>query len=314
MATFSTSTTAERLLDFYRRLGPMTDPGRYASLFDPLPHDVGELARIVQGLAIHEFAAEWYGVSIPEQRRAESHIRPVEQMLERILALDPRPLAVPRPSDKRLIGVCRHFMLLLVAMLRAKEIPARGRRGFGTYFNPGYFEDHVVCEYWSAAGNRWLLADPQFDEVWRRKLKIDHDVLDVPRDRFLIAGDAWARCRAGAADPEKFGIIKGDLRGLWFVADNLVHDVAVLNKMELLQWDMWGAMPRPGPSLSEAELGFFDRLATLTCDPDASFEELRHRYQDDERLRVPETVYNALLNRSEDIITTTKAPLTRRTP
>jgi hypothetical protein len=56
MATFSTSTTAERLLDFYRRLGPMTDPGRYASLFDPLPHDVGELARIVQGLAIHEFA------------------------------------------------------------------------------------------------------------------------------------------------------------------------------------------------------------------------------------------------------------------
>jgi hypothetical protein len=73
-------------------------------------------------------------------------------------------------------------------------------------------------------------------------------------------------------------------------------------------------MPRPGPSLGEAELGFFDRLATLTCDPDASFEELRHRYQDDERLRVPETVYNALLNRSEDIITTTKAPLTRRTP
>jgi hypothetical protein len=38
-------------------------------LFHPLPHDVGELARIVQGLAIHEFAADWYGVSIPALRR-----------------------------------------------------------------------------------------------------------------------------------------------------------------------------------------------------------------------------------------------------
>jgi hypothetical protein len=305
MATFSTSTTAEPLLEFYRRPGPMTDPGRYASLFDPLPHDVGELARIVQGLAIHEFAADWYGVTISEQCRAESHIRPVEQMLERILALDHRPLATPRPPEKRLVGVCHHFMVLLLAMLRAKGIPVRGRRGFGTYFNPGYFEDHVVCEYWNAAANRWLLADPQFDEVWRSKLRIDHDVLNVPRDRFLIADDAWARCRAGTADPERFGIIKGNLRGLWFVAANLVHDVAVLNKMELLQWDMWGAMPRPGQSLGDAELGFFDRLATLTRDPDASFEELRRMYQDDERLRAPGTVYNALLNRPEEIITTT---------
>ena len=31
-------------------------------------------------------------------------------------------------------------------------------------------------------------------------------VLDVPHNRFAIAGDAWARCRAGEADPMKFGI------------------------------------------------------------------------------------------------------------
>jgi hypothetical protein len=296
----------EQLLDFYRRPGPMTSAGRYASLFDQLPDDVGALARIVQGLAIHEFAAEWYGVTVSEERQGESHIRPVEQMLERILQLDHRPLTVARPPDKRLVGVCHHFMLLLLAMLRAKGIPVRGRRGFGTYFNPGYFEDHVVCEYWNATENRWALADPQFDEVWRRKLKIDHDVLDVPRDRFLIAGDAWVQCRAGKADPGRFGIIKGNLRGRWFIAHNLVHEVASLNNMELLPWDVWGAMPRPDQSLTDDELGFFDRLAGLTRAPDASFEELRQLYQGDERLQVPPTVFNALLNRPEEIVTTTK--------
>jgi hypothetical protein len=300
------STVAEKQLDFYRHPGPMTSAGRYVAWLDQLPRDVGELARIVQGLAIHEFAADWYGVSISAERQSESHIRSVEQMVERILALDRRPLSVTRPPEKRLVGVCHHFMLLLLAMLRAKGVPVRGRRGFGTYFNPGYFEDHVVCEYWNARENRWVLVDPQFDEVWCRKLKIDHDVLDVPRDRFLIAGDAWMLCGAGKADPDRFGIIKGNLRGRWFIADNLVHDVATLNKMELLQWDVWGAMPQPDHSLSDDELGFFDRLASLTREPDGSFEELRRLFQEDQRLRAPATVFNALLNRPEEIATTTR--------
>jgi hypothetical protein len=146
-----------------------------------------------------------------------------------------------------------------------------------------------------------VLVDPQFDEVWRAKLNITHDVHDVPRDRFIIAGDAWARCRNGGVDPARFGIFKGDLRGLWFIAGNLVHDVAALNKMEMLQWDVWGAMPRPGESLRDDRLAFFDRLAVLTRVPDPSFEELRTLYERDERLRVPATVFNAILSRPEAV-------------
>ena len=214
---------------------------------------------------------------------------------------EPRPLTVARPPEKRLVGVCHHFMVLLLAMPRAKSIPTRGRRGFGTYFNPGYFEDHVVCEYWNATEARWVLVDPQFDEVWRAKLRIEHDVLDVPRDRFLVAHDAWEWCRDGTADPSRYGIFKGDLRGLWFVAANLVHDVANLNRMEMRQWDAWGAMPRPAERLDDDRLGFFDRLAALTRAPDESFEQLLALYQGDERLRVPPTVSNTLLNRPEAI-------------
>jgi hypothetical protein len=186
-------------------------------------------------------------------------------------------------------------------MMRAKDIPARCRCGFGTYFNPGFFEDHVVCEYWNAAEARWVLADPQSDEIWRRALKIDYDVLDVPRDRFLIAADAWKRCRAGEADPARFGIVKGELRGLWFVAANLVHEVAALNKVEMLRWDAWGAMPPPNAQLTREQLAFFDQLAALTADPDGSFEQLRTLYENDTRLRVPTTVFNGLLNRPEAV-------------
>jgi hypothetical protein len=289
------------MLDFYKRPAAMTSGGEYDAMLAGLPNDIGALVLIVQGLALHEYMASAYGVTIPEQRRSESHIRRIDRMLDRLLAEDARPLAVARPPEKRLVGVCHHFMLLLVAMLRAKGVPARGRRGFGSYFNPGHFEDHVVCEYWNAADARWIRLEPQSDEVWRKMLKIDFDVLDVPPDRFVIAGDAWAQCRAGDADPSKFGIFKGDLRGLWFIVGSLVHDVAALNKMEMLQWDVWGAMPRPNEPLNDDQLAFFDRLAALTRAPDSSFAELRNLYEKDDRLRVPATVFNAVLNRPEAI-------------
>jgi hypothetical protein len=292
---------AQHILDFFARAAGMTSGGKHAVMLDKLPRDVATLARIVQGLAIHEYMADAYGLTIPDERKSESHIRPIETILDRLLAIDARPLAVNRAPNKRVVGVCHHFALFTVAMLRAKGVPARARFGFGSYFNPPYFEEHIVCEYWNAAEARWVLVDAQFDEVWRKELEIDHDVLDVPRDRFLIAGDAWAQCRAGQADASKFGIFVGNLRGLWFIAAELVRDLAALNKIEMLPWDIWGAMPQPNERLDDHRLEFFDRLAALTRSPDASFTELRALYESDDRLRVPATVFNAALQRPESV-------------
>lgn len=117
----------------------------------------------------------------------------------------------------------------------------------------------------------------------------------------MIAGDAWAQGRAGEVDPAKFGLSFVPEGGLWFIAGNLMRDVAALNNMEMLPWDDWGAMPGPDGLLTDDLLAFFDRLAALTRVPDASFAELRALYEEDERLRVPATVFNAALNRSEAI-------------
>jgi hypothetical protein len=291
--------TTQQVLDFYLRPAAMTSGCGHAPMFAKLPNDVAALTRVVQGLMLHEHAAPLYGTALAEERRSQSHIRPVERMLDYLLALDGRPLSVTRPIDTRLVGVCRHFTVLLVSILRSKGVPARARCGFAAYFKRGHFDDHWVCEYWNTAEARWIRLDAQLDEVQRAELKVDFDPLDVPRDRFVIAGDAWTQCRAGKANPEKFGIF--DMRGLWFIAGNVVRDVAALNNMEMLPWDVWGAMIHPDEPLQDDQLALFDRLAALTRAPDAAFTKLRTLYEGDERLRVPAAVFNALLNRPEAI-------------
>jgi hypothetical protein len=89
------------LFDYYATHSAWTDPGRHARLFDNLPADVGELARIIQGLAIYDVVAEpFYGFKVPEPHGEEIHIRRVDEMLDRIVCLDDRPLAAARPVEK----------------------------------------------------------------------------------------------------------------------------------------------------------------------------------------------------------------------
>ena len=263
---------------------------------EELPADVGALVRAVQGLCIYDLLAEpFYGVKLPPERASEIHLRTPQAMLARIRDLDPRPLSRPRPPGKRLAARCGGFTMLLVALLREKGFRARARAGFGAYFNPPYFEDHWVCEYWKADEARWAMADAQFDEVWREKMSIRHDILDVPREQFLVAGEAWRRCRSGAADPEKFGIAFVPLRGLWFVAASLVRDAAALAGVQTLPWDVWGAMPRAPRALTDEELALFDRLAA------GDEDQMKTLYATEEHLRVPPRVFNAILNRPEAI-------------
>jgi len=283
---------------FYLRPGVMTTPGRYEPLFADLPRGVAALAAVAHGLLIHEFLTEQYGVTLTDERRATVHTRPLTEMLELMMAEDSRPLTVAREPAGRLTGDCRHFTVLTVAMLRAQGTPARARCGFGGYFGTGWFEDHWVCEYWDEPARRWRLADAQIDDLQHKLFGIDFDLMDVPRDGFLVAADAWRACRAGAADPAKFGLSGLNEAGYWWIAANMVRDLAALNNMEMLPWDVWGAMPKPDDHVDEA---FFDRLAELTRDPAATFGDLTAAYAADDSLRVPRTVFNAVLRRPDPV-------------
>src|SRR5262249_36343457 len=94
-------------LEAYRTPVDMSDAGRQARLFDGLPHDVGGLARIVQGLLMHQHVSPAYGVKLSQAQLAEPHLRGVEPMLDRIVAHGPQPLSPPRPRADRPAGACR---------------------------------------------------------------------------------------------------------------------------------------------------------------------------------------------------------------
>ena len=281
-------------LDFYRRPVALSDAGSQARLLKDLPDDPACLAKVVQGLLMHEHVAPAYGLKLSGEQHAQAHVRPVEQMLQAITQRDPRPLSAARAESERQVGVCRHFTLMHVAMLRSKGVPARARCGFGAYFEKGKFVDHWVTEYWNEPAKRWIMIDPQLDARQRELFKIKFDPLDVPRDQFLVAGDGWRLCRAGKADPQAFGIL--DMYGLWFIASNVVRDLAALNNREMLPWDVWGPMVQAD---AEIDVGLIDRLAELTHDPDAHFAELRAIYDNGPPLSVPTTVFNAVRNRAE---------------
>jgi len=277
-------------LEFYSTPGWITSPGRHAGLLDGLPRDLGSLCRVVQGLILHIFWAERYGVQLAEPRRGEVQLRPVAQKLERILELDPCPLTEARDLDRRLAGNCRDFSVVLAAILRHQGVPARARCGFGRYFGPDHFEDHWVCETWRAAEKRWGLVDAQLDPFQVSALGVRFDPLDVPREQFVVGGEAWRICRAGQADPEAFGIL--DMHGLWFVRGNLVRDIAALNKVELLPWDGWGLIERRDEDLSAADLAAMDQIAELASGDVPEPDRVRRLYESDDRWRVPAIIHS----------------------
>jgi hypothetical protein len=283
-----TTTATPEVLAYHATPGPFTDLRAHAPRVRALPDRVPDLCRVVQGLIVHSFHTSLYGLDPKAVREDELQTRSASAMLDRVLALDPRPLAEARPPARRFVGSCRHFTVLLCALLRARGAPARARCGFAAYFEPGRFVDHWVAEVWDEARGSWRLVDAQLDPLQRQAHRIAFDPLDVPRTEFLVAGEAWQRCRRGRADPRRFGIL--DLRGSWFVLQNLVRDLAAHAKRELLPWDGWGLMLDRARYEDAAVVELLDRVAELTLAGDAHHGELLALYESGPGLGVTRTI------------------------
>lgn len=279
----------------YLTPGPMTEVGRFAGRVAEVPGDLPTIVEAVQGLLVHEFLGPLYGIEIdPGNDEVDLH------RAEDVLALaGDAPLTEPRAPSERVPSNCRQFSVVTTAILRAHGIGSRARCGFGAYFNDGYLEDHWVVEVRDPDSGRWRLVDAQVDDVQRSGLRIDVDTFDVPRDAFVVAGDAWLGFRAGTIDADRCGLSVIDEHGDWWIAGNLLRDVASLLGVETRPWDVWGAMREPGDPIPPADVELFDELATLTVGggvggvpSSGDIEALRAIEARDERVRVPETVYN----------------------
>lgn len=269
-------------LDFYRRQTGVTDPGDLAELYAGIPDDVAELTTLLQGVAMHRDGALWrFGVMLSDQRYAEGETRGVRDILALLGGFDERP-----PED-RFGATCRDFCVLLCSMLRHRGVPARVRGGFGNYnwiFGaPRLFDDHWVVEYWSAA-HGWRLADAQVGGSAVTDYRIDFDPVDVPRDRFLVAGQAWLEACAGTRDPETFIVSGLRRRGLPVIAPTVVRDLAALNGVEGFPWDAWGIITVPYEELGADELALLDSAAKISA-MGGPFEDARRLHDGHPALR-----------------------------
>ena len=295
-------------LEYYRTQSPITEPGEYVELFNDLPHDIPGLCRAVRGLVFPIDAEELYGYTIPEDKRREVDTRYIEKILARIIELDDRPLSEPRSPEKRFVGCGRDMAVLFSAVARHRGIPARTRVGFAAYipdFGPDFIVRHLVAEYWDSDEKRWCLVDPGLDELLIDQNNIQFDTMDIPRDQFIVAGLVWQMCRAGSAEPDRFGEFPDSfLKGWWFIRNNLILDLASQNRMELLLWDSWGDLMGNEPEPTEEQLMLLDKVATLTQAGDEAFDEMRAVYEGEAVLRVPSviTCYSFVTEPSEVVL------------
>lgn len=271
-------------LEYYASSGHITDVGSSADLLSNLPSTIPSLCHLIQGVVLHPFEARHYGVKIPRKRWQELDLCEVASMLQRLCELERAPLEVQRSPEKRLLGNCRDYATLLCALLRLQRIPARVRYGFATYFEANFYTDHVVCEYWNTDQFRWILVDAQIDEVLRQAYGISINTLNLPQDAFLLAGRAWQLYRSAMVDPTDFGITSSGPCGVAFIRTGVLHEVAALNKVELLCQDEWDL------GEGEEQLQVVDQFAHWTLHADTNLGQLRRVFEQGTSIPVPSRV------------------------
>jgi hypothetical protein len=243
-------------------------------VIDELPDDLAALRQASSQLVFHYRAGgDFTANGVPAERMAEINTRYADLMLDRILARGAPTLARARPPGDRVVGCCRDATVLFLALARHKGIPARARVGFSAYFHSGWLIDHVVAEVWDEREGRWRLVDGEMNADWTPEVNgRTVDWLDLTDDQFVTGPRAWQAARAGESDPERH-VVAPDLdipvlRGWPYIAHNVIHDLAALNKTEMLLWDAWGMQLSEGSGpVSAADAALLDEISATTGGP-----------------------------------------------
>jgi len=249
----------------YTTPGPLTGlDGVSTTVLQQVATHPVEICDPVHALVIQP--ADALALGIPSERFSENQIRPVGKLVRALLALDQAALNVPREPGKRVIGTCRHFAVISCALLRYRGIPARVRCGFATYFQPGQGLDHWITEYWDDTTRRWVRIDSEI---------LGQSVLTHPEDvgpgEFLTGGEAWDAFRRGEIDASHFGVYGTENWGVGEIRGNAVKDLAALNKVETLPWDVWGHMESAYKGKTGADYDeLLDRIAAASAADDTA--------------------------------------------
>lgn len=271
---------------YYTQHSIYSDPGEYTHLYHDFPMDVRFICDCIHHLFLHYADLDLFGVTVASKKYDELNYHYLTQIIQTILSYDNSSLIKPRAPERRAMGICRDSSLLLCSILRFFGIPARLRSGYVNYFIPGLFLDGLVVEYYDSFLNRWRLVDTRTSQkqIDHYKLTIDFDLSDLPSDKFISASRAWKMCNDKSVNPLSFG--SRQHRGLSVVRNRLIQDLALLNKQELLVWDVWGAMFES----VEQNIGLMNTLSDILLCDENNLTEIVSFYEGNLSLKVPERV------------------------
>ncbi len=288
----------KKILEYYLQFGQFTDPGLYREILRKnLPDDIKKIGILVRKQLIHRSTLKngntgsnqdlRYGdmTKVPWYRQVEDDIFPtVSAMLTELFRRDTRGFIDNRAAADKLILTCRFTAILMVAILKAKGIPARARCGFAPYFEvegleEGKSYDHWIIQYWNGQESRWMTADPDacLEDY------INFDLFDMPENTFDFSADAWLAVREGKVEGRHFKDAVG-LEGLVTISWQLFHDFHALMNDEILYQHGPKYLFNRIDKLTEEELKEIDNLAELMQKPDDNFDKLKEIWEINERV------------------------------
>lgn len=273
-------------LEFYSHQGVRTEVPE--GTFDDFPDSVEEIVKIIQGLLIHPGSIDLYGIKMSKSRIKDRNLKTVQEVITKAKKLDKSSLIIARKPEDRVVGICKHFSMVLVSILRSKGIPARARCGFALYFKKGWFEDHWICEYWDREQKRWVRVDAQIDDILAVHLGINKNEinpLDLIKGEFFYGADIWKLYREDLIDGKISGFsLSPGLKGEWYIRGNMMRDFFSLNEIEYLyseEDDLMSGYYNP----NKKDLKFLDKIAKLTSKADKNFKKIRELYSRRKDLR-----------------------------
>lgn len=293
----------QEILDFYKQTSIYTDLGLYKQFAKNLPDNIEELCILQRMQIIHPFdlsdkkerndSNSFYGDmrKVPKTSlNYENDLFPTAQsMLAELLRRD-KEYSIKRSIQNKIHVCCREQAILLASILKAKGIPTRVRSGFAFYVTTeNSAGDHWITEYFTEKENRWILVDADmfFDEKILEEYKIDFNLLDIPRDKFIFGAEAYLGIRNKkykteeiyyASDPATLGL-KASIRGLFYDFHSLMNDeIIFLHQPKYIQDKNF--------ELSEEEYQELDELANLLLNSDENFWKIKKIWETNLKFRI----------------------------
>lgn len=291
------------VLDFYRNTSLFTDLGFYTSFAKNLPNDIETLCLLLRNQIIHPFDLKdeeernnqnsFYGdmTKIPITSLIfENDLFPTAiAMMAELLRRDPN-FTTKRKIEDKIHVCCRETAILLIAILKAKNIPARVRCGFTHSVSEiDGAGDHWIVEYYSDDYKKWVLVDPTmcYDQETLKYYKIDYPLINMPRDKFIFAAEAYLGLRNQKYKTNDIYCFSSPkIFGIKAAIDELFYDFHSLMNNEILFCQKLKYLKDKDYKLSDYEYKELDELATLMLEPNINFDKIKCIWDSNEKFRI----------------------------